>query len=55
MIGADVPDIHQLGNPDVREQDLVTIHVYSPPLGVLRTYKPGSAQIELYTPDDSDE
>jgi cysteine dioxygenase len=54
VIGADVPDIHQLGNPDVSEQDLVTIHVYSPPLGVLHTYKPGSAQIELYTPDDSD-
>jgi cysteine dioxygenase len=54
VTGADVPDIHQLGNPDVSEQDLVTIHVYSPPLGVLHTYKPGSAQIELYTPDDSD-
>jgi cysteine dioxygenase len=53
VIGADVPDIHQLGNPDVSEQNLVTIHVYSPPLGVLHTYKPGSAQIELYTPDDS--
>ena len=54
VTGADVPDIHQLGNPDVSEQNLVTIHVYSPPLGVLHTYKPGSAQIELYTPDDSD-
>lgn len=53
VTGADVPDIHQLGNPDVSEQDLVTIHVYSPPLGVLHTYKPGSAEIELYTPDDS--
>lgn len=53
VTGADVPDIHQLGNPDVSEQNLVTIHVYSPPLGVLHTYKPGSAQIELYTPDDS--
>jgi len=49
---ADVPDIHQLGNPDVSEQNLVTIHIYSPPLGVLHTYKPGSAEIELYTPAD---
>ena len=49
---ADVPDIHQLGNPDVSEQNLVTIHIYSPPLGVLHTYKPGSAEIELYTPVD---
>lgn len=54
VTGADVPDIHQLGNPDVSEQNLITIHVYSPPLGVLHTYKPGSVEIELYTPDDSD-
>ena len=53
VTGSDVPDIHQLGNPDVSEQDLVTIHVYAPPLGVLHTYKPGSATIDLYTPDDS--
>jgi len=50
---ADVPDIHQLGNPDVSEQDLITIHLYSPPLGVLHTYKPGSAKIDLYTPGES--
>ena len=54
VTGADVPDIHQLGNPDVSEQNLVTIHIYSPPLGVLHTYKPGSAKIDLYTPDDSE-
>ena len=54
VTGSDVPDIHQLGNPDVSEQDLVTIHVYAPPLGVLHTYKPGSARIDLYTPDDSE-
>jgi len=53
ITGADVPDIHQLGNPDVSERDLVTIHIYSPPLGVLHTYKPGSATIDLYTPDES--
>jgi cysteine dioxygenase len=52
VTGSDVPDIHQLGNPDVSEQDLVTIHVYAPPLGVLHTYKPGSATIDVYTPDD---
>lgn len=53
VTGSDVPDIHQLGNPDVSEQNLVTIHVYAPPLGVLHTYKPGSATIDLYTPDDT--
>lgn len=52
ITGADVPDIHQLGNPDVSEKNLVTIHVYSPPLGVLHTYKPGSVEIELYTPEE---
>jgi cysteine dioxygenase len=53
ITGADVPDIHQLGNPDVSEQKLITIHIYSPPLGVLKTYKAGSKVVEAYTPDDS--
>jgi len=55
VTGSDVPDIHQLGNPDVSGQDLVTLHVYAPPLGVLHTYKPGSAQIDLYVPDETDQ
>jgi cysteine dioxygenase len=54
ITGADVPDIHQLGNPDISAQDLVTIHIYSPPLNVLHTYKPGSAVIDLYTPAEPD-
>jgi cysteine dioxygenase len=53
VTGSDVPDIHQLGNPEVSGQDLITIHVYAPPLGVLKTYKVGSPEIDLYTPDDS--
>jgi cysteine dioxygenase len=53
VTGSDVPDIHQLGNPDVSGQDLITIHIYAPPLGVLKTYKVGSPEIDLYTPDDS--
>ena len=52
ITGAGVPDIHQLGNPDVSGQDLITIHVYAPPLGVLKTYKVGSANVDLYTPND---
>ena len=55
VTGSDVPDIHQLGNPDFSEQDLITLHVYAPPLGVLHTYKPGSAKIDLYVPDESDQ
>ena len=53
ITGSDVPDIHQLGNPEVSGQDLITIHIYAPPLGVLKTYKVGSPEIDLYTPDDS--
>lgn len=54
VTGAGVPDIHRLGNPDGSGQDLITVHVYAPPLGVLKTYKVGSSQIDLYIPDDSD-
>jgi cysteine dioxygenase len=53
VTGAGVTDIHQLGNPDVSGQDLITIHVYAPPLGVLKTYKVGSAQVDCYTPNDN--
>lgn len=53
VTGSGVPDIHQLGNPDVSEQNLVTIHIYAPPLGVLHTYKPGSTKIDLYVPEDT--
>jgi cysteine dioxygenase len=41
VTGADVPDIHQLGNPDVSGRDLVTLHLYSPPLASLNVYKVG--------------
>jgi cysteine dioxygenase len=52
VTGAGVPDIHQLGNPEVSGQDLITVHVYAPPLGVLKTYKVGSPIVDLYTPND---
>ena len=54
VTGSEVPDIHQLGNPDVSGRDLVTIHIYAPPLGVLKTYKLGSSTIESYTPAEPD-
>ena len=54
LTGSELPDIHQIGNPDVSGQDLVTIHIYAPPLGVLKTYKLGSSTIDLYTPADPD-
>jgi cysteine dioxygenase len=52
VTGADVPDIHQIGNPEISGQDLVTIHLYAPPLGVLNTYKVGSSQVGHYTPGE---
>lgn len=54
LTGSEIPDIHQLGNPDVSGRDLITIHIYAPPLGVLKTYKLGSATIDLYTPAEPD-
>lgn len=45
VTGADVPDIHQLGNPEVSGQDLITVHIYAPPLGRLNTYKVGSKDV----------
>jgi cysteine dioxygenase len=53
VTGAALPDIHQLANPDVSGQNLITVHLYSPPLGVLKTYKLGSQQVDLFTPDDT--
>lgn len=52
VTGADVPDIHQIGNPDVSGQDLVTLHLYAPPLGVLNTYRVGSSEVGHYTVDE---
>ena len=52
ITGAEIPDIHQLGNPQASGQDLITVHVSSPPLGVVKTYKVGSSQVDLYTPND---
>ena len=54
LTGSELPYIHQLGNPDVSGKDLITIHIYAPPLGVLKTYKLGSSTIDLYTPADPD-
>jgi cysteine dioxygenase len=44
VTGADVPDIHQLGNPEVSGQDLITLHLYAPPLTSLNVYKVGSTR-----------
>ncbi len=52
VTGTDVPDIHRLGNHEASGQDLITIHAYAPPLKVINTYRPGSAEVGQYRPDD---
>ena len=52
VTGAAVPDIHQLGNPEVSGQSLITLHLYAPPLGVLNTYKVGSSEVGHYSPNE---
>jgi cysteine dioxygenase len=52
VTAADVPDIHQIGNPEVSGQDLITLHLYAPPLGVLNTYKVGSREVGHYSPNE---
>lgn len=52
VTGAEVPDIHLLGNPELSNQDLMTVHLYAPPLGVLNTYRVGSAEVGHYSPDE---
>ena len=44
VTGADVPDIHQLGNPEVSGQNLITLHMYAPPLSSLNIYRVGSTE-----------
>ncbi|HVF49114.1 MAG TPA: cysteine dioxygenase family protein [Pyrinomonadaceae bacterium] len=44
LTGADVPDIHQLGNPDVSGRNLVTLHLYAPPLKTINTYRIGRTE-----------
>jgi cysteine dioxygenase len=52
VTSANVPDIHQIGNPECSGQSLVTLHLYAPPLGVLNTYKVGSSEVGHYSPND---
>jgi cysteine dioxygenase len=50
LTGSEIPDIHQLGNPDVSGRDLSHDSHLRTTTRRLKTYKLGSATIELYTP-----
>ncbi|MCA1555195.1 MAG: cysteine dioxygenase family protein [Acidobacteria bacterium] len=52
VTGTDVPDIHRIGNADGSGRRMITIHIYAPPLRVLNTYQPGSAEVGKCWPDD---
>jgi len=43
-------DIHQVSNLQVAGQDLMTLHIYSPPLKQMATYSLLSSGTEIYTP-----
>jgi len=45
--GADIPDIHQIGNPDISGQNLITLHLYAPPLTSLNIYRVGHTESEF--------
>lgn len=48
----DIPDIRRIGNASDSGEDLVTLHCYSPPLDVIRTYQLGSAETDTLHPED---
>ena len=50
--GAAVPNIHRIGNPADGAENMVTIHMYAPPLTVLNTYKLDSREVGQCWPDD---
>lgn len=43
-------DVHQISNVQAEGQDLVTLHIYSPPLLSMATYSITSTEIGQYTP-----
>jgi predicted metal-dependent enzyme (double-stranded beta helix superfamily) len=48
---ADIPDIHRIGNRAGGAGDLVTLHCYSPPFDVIRTYQVGSHDTGTLRPE----
>jgi cysteine dioxygenase len=52
---ADIPDIHRIGNADGSGEDMVTLHCYSPPFDVIRTYQVGSRETGTLRPEPARE
>lgn len=43
-------DVHQISNLQAAGEDLVTLHIYSPPLLKMKTFSLTDARVEDYTP-----
>ena len=48
---ADIPDIHRIGNAGGSGADMITLHCYSPPFDVIRTYQLGSTETGTLRPE----
>lgn len=47
-------EVHQVSNLEAEGTDLVTLHIYSPPLRSMSTYSLHGAEKEIYTPSNND-
>lgn len=47
-------EVHQISNLQAEGNDLVTLHIYSPPLRSMATYSLHGAETDVYTPSNSD-
>ncbi len=54
VCSADEPDIHQIVNAQAADHDLVTLHIYSPPIRHMNTYRPVEPRerLDVYGSDD---
>lgn len=54
ICSADEPDIHQVCNMQTPGTDLITLHIYSPPIHRMNTYKPAQPgeTLNVYGADD---
>lgn len=54
VCSADEPDIHQVVNAQAEGQDLVTMHIYSPPIDRMNTFRPTEPgeRLAVYGADD---
>ncbi len=56
VIGSEDTDIHQVSNLQAENRDLVTLHVYAPPLNRMQTFSlyDNSRAYEIWVPEFSD-